>query len=234
VTEQGDVPDPVRMKYQDAYGADMGGLMHALWNETAWLYVLWHQYEELFGAKESRVEILNRAAPFFFRVMQDVLWDQTLLGIARLVDPSESPGKGRRQNLTVRGLPIHIVDRSLREEVENLCSIAKEKAGFAVDWRNRRIAHRDLNVTLESQANPLEPASRLKVREAMDAIAAVTQHIDLRVRQNNLIYDWADHPGDALSVLKRLRDGLAWREEYFERKKRGELQPDELNPSRDI
>jgi hypothetical protein len=220
--------DPVLAAYQSAYGAEMGSLMHALWNETAWLYVQWHQYEELFGEKESRVILLNRAAPVFFRVVQDVLWDQTLLSIARLVDRPQSPGKGSRQNLTVASLPARIPDAKLRAEVEDLCSSARAKASFAIDWRNRHIAHRDLMVTLGTPANPLEPASRLKVREAIAAIAAVTQHIDLRVRETNLVYDWASHPGDAWSVLKHLRDGLAWEKERHERLRRGDIRPDDF------
>ena len=228
------VSDSLLARYSSAYGDEMGAIMHALWNETAWLYVVWHQFETLFGEKASRVEILNRGAPVFFRIVQDVLWDQTLLAIARLVDPPQSPGKGERRNLTVMGLSAHIQDQLLREEVENLCAIARVKASFAVDWRNRRIAHHDLMLRLDTPTTPLKPASRLKVREAMDAIAAVTQHIDLRIRETDLVYDWSSNPGDALSVLKRLRDGLAWQQEYFERKKRGELGPDDFNPSADI
>jgi hypothetical protein len=226
--------DSVSAEYRMAYGAELGALMSALWNETAWLYVQWHQYVTLFGEKASRVELLNRAAPVFFRVVEDALWDQTLLAIARLVDRPQSPGRGKRSNLTVAALPSLISDTRLRGEVEGLCADARAKSDFAVDWRNRRIAHRDLALTLGTPAEALAPASRLKVRDALDAIAAVTQHIERRVRQTTPVYDLADHPGDAWSVLKRVRDGLAFEVERHERLRRGEPRPDDFKSWDDL
>jgi hypothetical protein len=75
----------------------------------------------------------------------------------------------------VASLPNHIQDPELRSEVEALCVTARDKASFAIDWRNRHIAHRDLMLTLRTPAKPLEPASHLNVGEAITAIAAVTQ-----------------------------------------------------------
>ena len=41
---------------------------------------------------------------------------------------------------------------------------------FCRDWRNRHIAHRDLQLALKQGAEPLKPASRSKVREALEAL----------------------------------------------------------------
>src|SRR3989304_10132230 len=95
-------PDDVRKEHLASMGPRLGPVCNELLNEVAWLHAKWHEYKELYGEKPTRVELLNRAAGFFFRIVQDTLWEDTLLHVARLTDP---PGSGRRQNLTVFRLP---------------------------------------------------------------------------------------------------------------------------------
>src|SRR2546430_16292006 len=72
---------------------------NALWNEVAWLHAKWHEYKELYGEKPPRLELLNRASGFFFRIVQDTLWENTLLHLARLTDPSRSAGDRKSTRL---------------------------------------------------------------------------------------------------------------------------------------
>src|SRR6266496_1267585 len=83
-------------------GKQLGELYHALWQEAAWLHIKWEEYISLFGTKPSRVELLNRAAPSFFRFVEDSLWEDMTLHVARLTDPPKSKG---RANLTIQLLP---------------------------------------------------------------------------------------------------------------------------------
>ena len=135
-----------------AMGPSLGPLYHELWNECAWLHMKWHQYVELFGTSPKRIDLLNGAASMFFRIVQDTLWDDTLLHLARLTDRPET---GRKPNLTVKRFPALVDDPDVRNEVEGLVNRADEKTAFARDWRNRRIAHRDLQLALGGGAEPL-------------------------------------------------------------------------------
>ncbi len=123
--------------YVEQMGEPLGALFYALWQEVAWLNLKWQEYIELFGKKPSRVELLNKAAPLFFRIVQDALWYDILMHIARLTDPPKSRGK---PNLTIRRLPELVGN----QELDSLVEEAKEAAEFCRDWRHRRIAHRDL------------------------------------------------------------------------------------------
>lgn len=67
-------------------GQELGALYSALCNELAVAHFYWHEYAELFGTKPERVELLNKAAPAFFRILQDELWEMSLLYLARLTD----------------------------------------------------------------------------------------------------------------------------------------------------
>src|SRR2546428_12753884 len=85
--------DEVREEHLASMGPHLGPVYNALWNEVAWLHAKWHEYKELYGEKPPRLELLNRASGFFFRIVQDTLWEDTLLHLARLTDPSRSAGR---------------------------------------------------------------------------------------------------------------------------------------------
>jgi hypothetical protein len=89
-------------------GEPLGTLFSALWQEVAMLHVRWREYVALFGTKPERIDLLNREAPHFFRMLQDELWESTLLSLARLTDPSNSQGNRDRSNLTINALPALI------------------------------------------------------------------------------------------------------------------------------
>jgi hypothetical protein len=156
-------------------GAELGGVFYALWNEVAWSHAKWKEYRSLFGTSAAEIEILNRTAPYFFRIVQDGLWEDTLLHLCRLTDP---PATGKRQNLTVRRVPNLIQRDDLRVQVQALVGRAVASTEFARDWRNRRIAHLDLVLILDQPAQPLSAASRAHVESALAAIRSVMNAVE--------------------------------------------------------
>ena len=54
--------------------------------EAAFLHLKWNEYVVLFGTGPERVDLLNRAAPGFFHLVQDSWWDDLLLHISRMTD----------------------------------------------------------------------------------------------------------------------------------------------------
>ena len=63
--------DEVLREYRDCMGNDLGELFHALAIELT-LDWRWAQHRVLFGASPTRIDMLNQAAPLFFRLVQDV------------------------------------------------------------------------------------------------------------------------------------------------------------------
>src|SRR5438552_8389482 len=95
--------DEAKQDYITKMGEALGTQFAEFW------HMKWLEFAELFGTKDSRVDLMNEAAPRFFRVVQDVLWEDTLLHIARLMD---RPRRGYdKELLTLRNLP-KLVDRS--------------------------------------------------------------------------------------------------------------------------
>jgi hypothetical protein len=57
--------EQAKQDYVRAMGEPLGNLYHALWQEVAWLYVVWQEYVELYGSKSSRIDLLNEARRSF-------------------------------------------------------------------------------------------------------------------------------------------------------------------------
>ncbi len=185
-------------------GEELGILFNELWNETAWLHLKWGEYVELFGTSPSRIDLLNQSAPLFFRTVQDTLWESVLLHIARLLDPPQSMGKS---NLSLQRLP-NLLNEEISATVSTQINDAKIKTEFCRDWRNRHIAHHDLELALGEELTPLASASRLQVKQALESIVKVLNTISEFYMESTLFFDIMSKPGSAENLIYILDDGI--------------------------
>jgi hypothetical protein len=197
-----------------AMGDQLGQLYYALYNELAWLNLKWGEYVELFGTKPSRIDLLNSAAGDFFRIVQDGMWEESLLHVARITDSPRTAGK---DNLSIRALPELVSDVKIRDEVQKAVEAALTSSEFARDWRNRHIAHKDLKLALADGAAPLKSASRAEVLNAVSR-----SYMD-----STTVYEGLGARNGAVSLLYVLRDGLKVEQDRRERLKRGEPREDD-------
>ena len=209
-----------RDHYIQKMGSELGSHFAALWQEVVSLHMKWEEYVALFGTNPERVETLNRTAPRYFRMLQDVLFEETLLHIARLTDVSRIAG---RENLTIQRLPNMVQDEETKKAVKEAVEAALEASAFARDWRNRRIAHHDLDLAIKEPAKPLAEASRRQVNETLVAIAKVLNVIDARFSGSGTYFKVGYGPGGAASLLYVIESGLKANEESEERLAQGEF-----------
>ncbi|HKT32773.1 MAG TPA: hypothetical protein VJS89_09850 [Gammaproteobacteria bacterium] len=216
--------EEARAKHITAMGDDLGRLYSALWQEIVWLHRKWTEYVVLFGTKESRIELLNNAAPQFARMVQDSLWEDVLLHMARLTDPPKSAGKS---NLSIQALLPLIDHTETKTTVQSQIARALAASEFCRDWRNRHLAHRDLHLALKLGAEPLKSGSRLNVTEALKSFATILNTISARYLESTTFFDSDADFGGALSLLAVLDLGLAAKEAKRERLKNGIYEPDD-------
>ena len=214
--------EQVRARNELAMGKELGALYTVLSNELVVLHWHWGQYIQLFASSSDRVTLLNRAAPFFFWIVQETTWEATLLSITRLTAPPSSLGK---PNLTIQRLPALLDDERVRREVQELVDAAVASATFAKDWRNRHIAHRDLDLSLGRAAQPLAAATKAAVDKSLALLAEVLNHIDMHYFDATMHYDVLDQGGGAESMLYVIRDGLRREELRDQRLKDGQYDP---------
>lgn len=208
-----------------AMGSDVGEIHDALWQRLASLHHLWDEYVVLFGSRESRVDLLNQAAPGFSGLLQDSLWDGVLLGLSRLTDSPRSVGK---ENLTVRRLEQMKLPPELWLELQPLIAKSLASTEFCRDWRNRRLAHGDLQLALDPAAKPLQVASRLNVRAALADLSAVSNAIATHYSQSPTHFDECVGSDGALSLLFTIEAGLRSRQETRKRLSQGQGTAEDL------
>jgi hypothetical protein len=212
-------------------GAELGAVYSELWQEVARLHIKWDEYVELFGTKESRVELLNEAAPHFFGTIQSTLWDAVLLHIARLTDPAQSRAKGGlRQNLTVRRMTPLIANPQARQDMEYAIEELDKACVFARDWRNRRIAHGDYDLAMNQSAEPLSDASRLHVKAALAGLTATLNVVSITYLDRTNLFDSGPSVGGAVELLYVIDRGVQAHRARAERIKTGQFDPDDFKP----
>lgn len=228
--------------YVNLMGPELGSVFHALFDQCVWLHIKWLQYRTLFGEGPKRIKLLNATAGLFFWVVQDVFWGDTLLRLSRMTD---KPVVSGRKNLTIRALPSLLKHPSLPPDAksriedllpdaQSLVDIALTKTEFARDWRNRKLAHTDLALAIEQGATPLTMASREKIVQAIDAIAAVLNRIERHFKDSTIHYGLMSHPSDAGALLYVLGDGLKAGKQRQARLEEGRPTGDDLRPPEPI
>jgi hypothetical protein len=196
--------EEAKANYIKKMGETLGTQFAALFQEVAWLHMVWGEFIELFR-DEPRVTVLNEAAPAMFHMIRDALWQFTLLDLARLTDPPKSMGK---ENLTIKNLS-ELVKPEMRADVQKLVEAAEKKSDFCRDYRNRRIAHFDLTLLTDESAKPLEGATKKAVDEALAAIGSVLSEVSLHYMGPWLHFTPnVGGAGNALALLRLLQHGL--------------------------
>jgi AbiU2 len=150
-----------------------------------------------------------------------------LLHIARLTD---KPEVGKKKNLTIQNLP-KLVNPAITGALQQLVDIVLSASKFCVDFRNRHIAHRDLDLAINKEASPLEPPSRMQVNEALRAIVNVLNAVDVRYAGSESYFLNPTRQG-AVQLLHVLDAGVKKQQEWEERRRKGDWaiddSPDDL------
>ena len=212
--------EEAKKKNIEKMGDALGSQFSALWQEVVLVHMVWSEFVELYGTKPSRVEILNASASNFFYMAQQVLWESTMLHICRLTDPSLVAGK---TNLTVQNLYSLIPDAKLKAEVLQLVDAAILRSDFCRDWRNRHIAHRDLDLALGKSATPLATGTVKDTTSAIKALAEVLNAVESHYMDSQTAYDFAKPHNGAIALLYALDDGLKAKRGREERIQQGKI-----------
>jgi hypothetical protein len=185
-------------------GDALGELHYLLWQDLAWLFFEWHEYRALYGTDPSRIDLMNSTARRFFWSLNRVLWQDILLGLSRLGDPT---GTGGQQNVTFRRL-VSLVRVDLKDSLNASLDVFEAASRFARDGRDKRYAHRSYQHAAAPEVHPLALGSRAQVEEALRAAAATMNVVELAYQNSTTHYDLpGGADGGADSLLYYLDSG---------------------------
>jgi hypothetical protein len=195
-------------------GGDFGRQYTALFQEFATLNLYWKEFLELFGTNDKRIDRLNRAAPGFFRMLQDQQFETNMLHLARLTDSPKLVGK---MNLTIYNLLALVSDQTLKQQLLPLLEEVKRKTEFCRDWRNRQFAHRDLALaTRDGKATPLKTVNKEKFFEALGAVSDVLNAVERFYFRGGCSFEDIPAHNGAATLLYVLGMGVRERERMQE------------------
>jgi hypothetical protein len=216
-----------KQSHMQQMGPELGAQFSELWQRVVKVHVYWGEFIEMFGSKPERLEIMNGSAPAFFHMVQGELGDSILLQLSRITDKTEI---GKRKNLTIRNLPGLMADESARTEVQDLVDVAVEKTESCRAHRNKLIAHDDLLIALQDEkAEPVSAPTKREIDEALRAIAAVMQAVNLHLCGSDMIFDTGNpRVHGFVELLYVMRAGLKAGEEREERLRAGKYTADDL------
>ena len=206
-------------------GKELGTAYHLLWNKCALLHMRWEEFNELFGKGEEEINVMNTVAPSFFRSVQDMFWEHMLLGLCRFTDRAKVAS---RRTLSLESLVL-IPQSKPVSSLAKLVAKAREKTQFAHDWRNRRIAHNDFEHAIDESMRPLAHASRVDVKQALQAIHAALEAIDHHFTGSTLMFDGAGSGHQCAFLLRELKLITKMRAERWSRIKAGDATADDVD-----
>lgn len=219
--------EEVEKAHLQALGPVLGPVYRALHDELIWLHAKWLEYRKLFAQTEARIDLLNASAAFFFRVIQDVLWDDILLHIARLTDP---PELGSFKNLTLLCLPDLVPDRALADELRGLTQTAREYSKFARERRNKELAHNDLTLAIDATATQLPGVSRAQVEDTLRSFRETMNRLYSAYFNAEVGYEHFLTHEDANALVQHLAIAMQAEERKHQRFQQGAPLPEDLQP----
>lgn len=207
-------------------GEELGSVYTAICDEVTLIHIKWDEYMTLFS-KKPRVELLNKAAPGFFMLIQRVLFDDLVLSLARLTDPVETKISRsiKKDNLTVQRLPLLLGNPEKRSRLQILIDSVIKETAFCRDRRNRALAHKDLALSLEKDGvTPLEHVTTEKIAKALSALAEIVKYMCKEYFNSDFSFDKIIRNGGADHLIYTLHDGMLRDEEKKLRAKMGKSQ----------
>ena len=173
------------------------------------LHYRWKIFSSLFGVSKLRDRLLLRRASSFFAALFDMLRDELVLDISRLVD---SPKTGGHDNLVLETLIGHLNqmnDTELAIVSSAKLDRIKELAAPFKTLRHKTLAHRSKKEATDSN-HAFPEILRASVAEILEQSAAILNGIEGRYFGATTGYDWTLDVGG----VNQLVDSLRKAEEY--------------------
>jgi hypothetical protein len=194
------------------FPASIQELWTTLRSEVVWLHGRWIIYRQLYGTSPERVDVLNRSASTFFKILQTTLLHDVQLSLSKLGDPA---GSGAQKNLTLEALLKQLEaagESTVAAEFKPLVASFGDACKKVRHRRNKWIAHFDLSTMLGSKVTPFEGPSRAELEAALEALRQAMNCVELHYTESQTMYEHLVMNQDGEHLIATLMQGLRYRE----------------------
>ncbi|MBK7438666.1 MAG: hypothetical protein IPI77_18385 [Saprospiraceae bacterium] len=203
--------------YIDKMGVEFGKVFHSLRNELIWLSIKWMEFQILY-TKESRVALLNKAAPVFSHMLQNILLENIILSMAKITDQEKS---GKYKSITTLLLPGYIDNVDLKHRIDLTVKKLSSLSKSFKDLRDKKIAHKDFSWQLNDTGTNFFWPSLESIREFLTLCYEMMNEIELYYMQATTMYN-IDHMTGSLHLLYAVENGLRFDNLRLEMAKQGD------------
>lgn len=185
-----------------------------LHSEVICLHGRWRVYCDLYGKSAARINLLNRAAPGFFGILQGMWLNDVQLTLSKLGDPA---GTGERTNLTLERF-LQVVSAICRPQLSakltQLVAEYRTACQKVTERRNKDIAHFDykIHVKPERKAEILPGPSRREIDAALCALRQFMRAVCEHFGHTYMVYEAFSPLGGANQLLHLMKEGLRYEE----------------------
>ncbi len=161
--------------------ADIVEVHELLSNELYYLYTKWNVFKKLYCVSDETIDLLNYVDEFTFRIIGEVLRDDVILALCRIMDRATTRvNKQMKDNLTLKHLSTLIppTDVKLSDSVSVAINAIKTKADSFKQHRNRRIGHHDLDTRKKSSTALLPKIDLTETDDLLRSIADLLNSIE--------------------------------------------------------
>jgi hypothetical protein len=184
--------------YDSRLPEDICEIFMWLCQDIASLQSKWSFYLELFSSQEN-VTLLSDMAPSSFQIIEESLRSDLMISICRLSDPDKSLGKDNLsfKTLIIKCNKIDKVDKLLEDFLDACKPVQK--------YRNKRVAHNDLNTRIKPHETPLPGISRHQIDKILQLASQVLNVIYQEFIKTGELSFQANESGGADSLIYWLR-----------------------------
>lgn len=194
----------IKNHHADKMGVCLAEVWCAIYQEVTRLHLRWREYLTLYGEGNDHIELMNRAAPNFFGMIQEGLRENIILHIARLTDAPYMGRDEQHQNLSIKLFPELIEDMTLKATVDQLICFADAAAEPCRASRHKWHAHRDWQIALDSNAEPLPEIQRQDIDESINAMIKILDLISTHYHNTPTSTLFVPESGGARTLLDNL------------------------------
>jgi hypothetical protein len=164
----------------------------------------WLIFKQLFTVSDDRFELMSNTAPAFFRLIQDMLVDSSVISVSRLTDPASYRSLPRLVKL-LKTQTDHSSFAEIQRDLSDLVSQCED----IKEHRHKRVAHRSRQTEapmFSEKPTKLPPLTRKKIEGALHAMAALMNKILRLFESTEQIY-YPVMTGDADTLAFFLQHG---------------------------
>jgi hypothetical protein len=192
--------DEVRAKYIAEFGEKDVRIIEHIIEKVANMALRWRVFLYLYGGPQERVDTLYQASGLMAKMLQDLIWDDTLLRIRQMTDPET---QGRNQNLSLHHL-VRIAGKK-ETDLSSAYKILETACADAKVFASKKIAHLDLPVVMGSQQFAI---NRKQTTDAVNAIFCFVNEFKQKLFDRSIHLISHKAPDDETQFLLRLYQGI--------------------------